>query len=207
MQKIKEYFGVGPVAYVLCVYFAYILYAPTIAVDALRQAVQQKDTELLANYIDFESVRESVKRQIKTELILKASEQHQETGKSSDRLITEVSEAVKLVEDFVDSFLSKEGLARVFTSQEDTSPKSGTPGSEKYVSLLQSKNVIGLDDVEFHSFGSIQLNGFTDQGSQLKFILSFRYLRWVLTEVKLDLHDVDNAKIVKFINMFHQDVR
>ena len=207
MHKIKEYFGIGPIIYGLCVYLAYILYAPTIAINAFHEALQQKDTVLLAKYIDFESVRKSVKTQIKTELILNASELHQETGKSSERLIAEVAEAVKLVEDFVDSLLSKEGLARLFKSETDVSMEPGTLEAEKYVSLLQSKKVIGFDDVEYHSFGSIQLNGITDQGKQLKFILTFRYLRWVLTEVKLDLRDVDNAKIVKFINMFQQDVR
>ena len=207
MHKIKEYLSIGTVVYIACVYFAYILYAPTIAVDALRQALQQKDAELLAKYIDFEQVRTSLKTQIKTQLILKASELHQGAGKSSDRLITEVAEAVKLVEDFVDSFLSKQGVAWFFKLETASPVEPGAVEAEKYVSQLQSKRVIGFDDVEFHSFRSIQLNGMTDQGKQLKLVLTFRYLRWVLTEVKLDLHDVDNAKVIKFINMFHPDAK
>jgi len=204
MQRVKEIVGIGTIVYILCLYLAFILYSPTIAFNAIREAIQLKDAASLERYVDFKSVQDSVKLQIKTELILNASRVQKESGQSSQQLINEVAAASSLVDDFIDSFVSQEGLSRLFKIDLEQSKKSRPIDTEKYVSMLQSEEFIGQGDFNYLTFGTIQMSGYTDQGNELKFIFAFRYLKWVLTDIRIDLGNVENQKIVQFMNNFRQ---
>ena len=157
---------------------------------------------MLGNYIDFKSIQHSLKVQLKTELILKAGEHKKESGLSRDLLIAEVADAGRLLEDFIDSFVSTAGLTRLFLIDSSTSGQSQLIDARKHVSVLQSDKFIGMGDIEYHSFMTVRLKGVSVSGKSHQFVFTFRYLRWVLTDIIVDLTDVDNNKVINFINKF-----
>ncbi len=104
MFKDRKIIVLGLIAYLLCVYVTYILYSPKISVTAIEQALQQKNVEKLDYYIDYSSIQQGLIAQLKTELILKASQRSGQLDATDPITVAKVSYATKVVEDFVHLF-------------------------------------------------------------------------------------------------------
>ena len=87
-------------AYFLCWYLVYIFYSPIVTIRVIENALKQKNVELLDDYIDFNSIQHSVISQLKTDLILKATEKKELKGISDPLFIANVSSSNKMIEDF-----------------------------------------------------------------------------------------------------------
>ena len=110
----KKLVILGVTGYLLGLYLIFFLYSPTIAVNAIKQAMHEKNADLLSNYVDFNAIQKSILFQINAELILKSSAQRESVQESDPVLFARVSNVTKAVEGFIGSFLSRNGLARLF---------------------------------------------------------------------------------------------
>jgi hypothetical protein len=191
-------------AYFLCWYLVYIFYSPIVTIRVIENALKQKNVELLDDYIDFNSIQHSVISQLKTDLILKATEKKELKGISDPLFIANVSSSNKMIEDFIKLFLSKNGFFRLFEMSESNLDTPNTIHARNFISSLQSESFIKDDSIYLRSFRSIEVNGYNKSGLQHKFILTFRYYRWVLTDFIIDLHEVEDKKVIKFISHFNK---
>lgn len=202
LLKDKKIVLIGSIAYILGIYLAYFLYSPSISFNAIKHAMQQKDVELLDDYIDFSSIQLGVMNQLKNELILKAAENKIESKVSSPLFIANVSNSINMLEDFLGLLFSKNGLSRLFDMDENNLRTSAAIETRKYISNLQSESFISKDGFDFISFRKIEVNGYSENEKQHKLIFTFRYTRWILTDIRMGWGDIDSEKITKFIKEF-----
>lgn len=205
MIKGRKAASIGVIIYILCAYLAFFLYSPRLSVNEIKQALQQKDAELLDDYIDFRAIQNSLKAQIKAEIILNASEQINQFEVAKPLLMTEVSYAIRMVEDFIELFISKEGFSRLFKMDAKSLNNGKATDARKLVYGLQSEAFIESDSFEFTSYRTIQVRGYSGSGKQHEFIFTFRYVKWVLTDINIGMGSVDNKKVIKFIQKFQQE--
>ncbi len=202
MLKDKKVIVFGLLAYFLCLYITFIFYSPVFSINTIKQAFKQQNVDILDDYIDFNSIRSSVVAQLKAELILKASEHNSQSEEPHPQFMAKVSHSIKMVEDFSELLFSKKGLSRLFQMAEDSSQEPESLYSKKYVSSLQSESFMSNDEFELKSLGTIEVNGYSHSGKLHRLIFTFRYTRWILTDIIFDLRDADSKDIVSFIKGF-----
>ena len=199
-KKLVVLSGIG---YLLGLYLVFFLYSPTIAVNAIKQAMHEKNADLLSNYVDFNAIQKSILFQINAELILKSSAQRESVQESDPVLLARVSNVTKAVEGFIGSFLSRNGLARLFEMSDSVLVDPQYLSTKNYISSLQDEQFILNNDFEYKSLGEIQVKGLSKNGREHYFILTFRLSRWVLTDYIYDLNGVSSDEIVRFIDVFN----
>ncbi len=204
MLKDKKKVITGLLVYIFCWYLVYFFYSPVLTINEIESALKQKNADLLDEYIDFNTLQHSVITQLKTDLIFKATEKKQLNGIADPQFVTNITYTNKLVEDVIKLFLSKHGISRLFDMSEINSVTPSTIRARNFISGLQSEFFIQNNSVEFKSFGTIEINGLNENGMQHKFILTFRYFRWFLTDIILDLQKVDDQKVIEFISHFNE---
>jgi len=204
MLKDKKTIILGSIAYALCIYLTYILYSPTISRNVIKQSLQQMDVDDLDVYVDFPAIKNSLKNQLKTELILKASKKKENSKLSNQLLMEMISDATRMVEEFVELFVSQNGLSRLFEMDAEYSNSTQTSAARKAVSTLQLVTKSHDNDFTVLSFNKIQIKAETGNEVEHHFIFTFRYFRWVLTDIVIDLRNVDDKKIIDFISLFQK---
>jgi UDP-GlcNAc:undecaprenyl-phosphate/decaprenyl-phosphate GlcNAc-1-phosphate transferase len=204
-RKLKKRVSLGMTAFFLSMYIAFFLYSPNITVNAIKQSMQQKKTDGIENYIDFTAIQHSLKAQLKAELILKASDKKTKTEIANPFFMAMISESTKMVEDFIELFISKNGLSRLFEMDMEHSISPQATEARKVISVLRSVTNFNSNDTKFLSYNTIQLKVGSNNGSEHSLVFTFKYFRWVLTDIIIDLRDVDDKKIINFISYFQQD--
>ena len=167
---------------VAAVLLAYYAYSPFMAVDRMSEAAERNDAEALAGYIDFPSVRQSLKQQ------LDAKVEEVVDRRSEDNPIGALGVAFggMLVDKLVDAYITPEGMRRVMQG------KQPAAGNEQPV----GETAEGDKDEPFRdaSFSYNSLNEFTasvkdeETGREIDFV--FRrsgFVDWMLTEIILPL--------------------
>jgi len=193
----------GGFFYLLLVYLTYFLYSTGASVDAFKHAVQQKSIEQLDQYIDYEAVQSSIKQQLKIEILSEASIYQSEGGNEKPVDFLEITLAIKIIEDYIDSYITTEGSSKLFQwLAQDNNENSNISKTKKYLTQLQSKQFINFRHWRFVSFNSIETMSYDQDGREYKFVFTFDGLIWVITDVILNLQDIDSKKIVSFIEQF-----
>jgi hypothetical protein len=155
-RKTKLYLAAGASVLVLLFMFMYVLLGPFISLYAIKQGVENKNTKVLARYIDFESVRGSAKKQVQKNIY--ASWGIDLTKKDEQRdMFTSIAYrfADKLVDTAVESAVSPTGIALLLSGEridfqsgkqeklsEQTSPQASVqtePGNETVSEEATSK--------------------------------------------------------------------
>ena len=193
----------GGFFYLLLVYLTYFLYSTGVSTDAFKQAVQQKSIEQLDQYIDYEAVQSSIKQQLKIEILSEASIYQSKGGNEKPVGFLEMTLAIKMIEDTIDSYITREGSSKLFQwLAKDNHENSKISKAKKYLTQLQSDQFINFRHWHFTSFNSIETMSYDQDGREYKFVFTFDGLRWVITDVILNLQDIDSKKIVSFIEQF-----
>mgnify|MGYP002638176635 CR=1 FL=1 len=149
----KKLVVLGGIGYLLGLYLVFFLYSPTIAVNAIKQAMHEKNADLLSNYVDFSAIQKSILFQINAELILKSSAQRKSVQESDPVLLARVSNVTKAVEGFIGSFLSRNGLARLFEISNSSFVDPHFVSTKNYISSLHDEQFIFPNDFEYKSLG------------------------------------------------------
>ena len=196
---------IGILAYLCLVYLTYVLYAIGESDDNIRQAIQTRDVGLLENYVDFVSVRESLKQQIKSELFFKVTHNFKDSSQQSIGL-REMSLVNDLVDDFVDLYVSDSGVEKLFYLDRNHVQSEDSGKADNIIKQLKSDKFINLEKGQFTSLTTVETQGHDRDGRAYKFIFSFRYLRWVLTDIRLDLEGISADDVVGVINQVKRSI-
>jgi hypothetical protein len=166
---------------VAAVSVAYYAYSPFMTVDRMSEAAEKSDAEALAGYIDFPSVRQSLKRQ------LDAKVEEVVDKRSEDNPIEALGVAFggMLADKLVDAYVTPEGIRLVMQGKQPSS------GKDRQAGETAEGNDKPFDNASF-SYNS--LNEFTatvkddETGEEIDFV--FRrsgFAEWMLTEISLPL--------------------
>ena len=193
----------GGFFYLLLVYLTYFLYSTGASADAFKHAVQQKSIEQLDQYIDYKAVQSSIKQQLKIKILSEASVYQSKGENEKPVSFLEMTLAIKIIEDYIDSYITREGSSKLFQwLAKDNHENSKLSKAKKYLTQLQSDQFINFRHWHFTSFNSIETMSYDQDGREYKFVFTFDGLRWVITDVILNLQDIDSKKIVSFIEQF-----
>lgn len=205
-MKMNRTLGLGFILYLFLVYATFGLSTIGPSVEGFRQAIAHKDIDKLGMYVDFEALRESIKQQVKSETLYKTAQYSTEMG-SMPIGVSEISLAIKLIEDFADAFISRSGVEKLFYLAVNKRVKNEPSAkAQKLLSQLQSKNATSLEEWSVNSLNSLKLIGRSQDGGLFKFVFTFRYYRWVLTDIILDMKDIESPNVVNFIKQFNKEL-
>jgi hypothetical protein len=193
----------GGFFYLLLVYLTYFLYSTGASAEAFKHAVQQKSIDKLDQYIDYEAVQSSIKQQLKIEILSEANTYQGESGNEKPVGFLEMTLAIKIIEDYIDSYITREGTSKLFQLlAQDNNENSKISKTKKYLTQLQSEQFINFRHWRFVSFNSIETMSYDQDGREYKFVFTFDGLRWVITDVIFNLQGIESTKIVSFIERF-----
>jgi hypothetical protein len=193
----------GGFFYLLLVYLTYFLYSTGASADAFKHAVQQKSIEQLDQYIDYKAVQSSIKQQLKIKILSEASVYQSKGENEKPVSFLEMTQAIKIIEDYIDSYITREGSSKLFQwLAKDNHENSKISKAKKYLTQLQSDQFINFRHWHFTLFNSIETMSYDQDGREYKLVFTFDGLRWVITDVILNLQDIDSKKIVSFIEQF-----
>jgi len=140
---------------------------------------------------------------LKIEILSEASIYQSEGGNEKPVDFLEITLAIKIIEDYIDSYITTEGSSKLFQwLAQDNNENSNISKTKKYLTQLQSKQFINFRHWRFVSFNSIETMSYDQDGREYKFVFTFDGLIWVITDVILNLQDIDSKKIVSFIEQF-----
>lgn len=194
----KNALTVGGAIYLLLVYLTYFLYSTGVSADGFKQAIQQKNIDQLDQYIDYKLLQSSIKRQVKLEIFSESSSYQNEPENETPIGFLEMTLAIKMTEDTIDFYVSREGALKLFQeSRKDQNTK-------EYLTQLQSDKFMNFRHWRFRSVNSIEAVSYDQNGREYKFVFTFDYLRWVLTDVIVNLQGIDSTQVVSFIKKFRE---
>jgi hypothetical protein len=181
----------------------FVLFSMSGSVETLRLAMKQKNIDTLDTYVDFESIQQSWKQQIKLEFLLRTSINNQEVAEIESVDMIEIALASNLAEDLIDLYVSRVGLVRLFRLNEGgyRSPKASE--AKKLFSVLSSDNFINRHDRKFTSWNKFEVRGYDARGRKYVLVFTFDYIRWVLTDIVIDLSSFEQEKVINFIKSLH----
>ncbi len=199
--------ALGLLLYVFLVYVTFALFSIGYSTESVRTALTHKDVDALLRFVDLESVRESIRGQLKSSLLSTAQSYSSAESNGAGPLgVRETALALELTDDVLDFHLSREGVRRYFTSLEAGSnvadPTASHTPAGRVFRELKSDNLIDIDGLAMRSPVSFIARGYDSAGRSFGFIFSFRGYRWVMTEVILDEGAIDKPSVVEFIQSF-----
>ncbi|MBB5017263.1 hypothetical protein HNQ59_000527 [Chitinivorax tropicus] len=163
---------------------AYAIATPYIAVYQISDAAHKKDAEALSSHIDFPSVRQSIKSQINQNI----SNTLQENN-LKDNLFSELGMALAgaMVDTLVESYVSPAGISKLISGQKflqkvSTDTSENQQGNQP---KQESKSLFSQASMSYKSLDKFEVVKQSDNGDQLKFILSRSGLSWKITDIIL----------------------
>ncbi len=168
---------------------AWVGAGPYLAVADIRQGIENKDSERLAERVDFPTLRQNLKDQIKVRIVRSAAEELDENpfGALAAGL------ASTLVDGLVDSFITPAGLASLMEGER---PSIGSPPRAK--SRPQPEQEPQRDLFQDARYRYDSLSRFSvwvpgDDGQETRFVLQRDGLSWKLVNVILPLDEAKPA--------------
>ena len=178
----------------LLVIFAIYLYAsPYIALYNIKNAAEQKDADKLSGYIDFPSVKQSIKDQVKAAMVEELTVNDEQDG--FEALGTMLAAA--MIDPLVDGLVTPDGVALMLQGQKldfDSSNDSS-----------EDKAKINNEDIDYKA-GYLSFNRFKVQiidadnsDESLDVIMHRDGLSWKVTRISfsLDLKDKNSNKNIE----------
>lgn len=164
-RRRKLWLGLAALAGLLVA--VYLVASPYITVHQMKSAAEKRDGAALSKFIEFPSVRESLKDQVNTQLMSDPDMQ--------DNPFAGI--AVTLVDQMVDAFVSPAGITRLMAganlSAEDMD--SGSYGKDPFADASMG----------YQSFDKFAVKVKDDAGDESAFILQRRGIGWKLTDVRM----------------------
>jgi hypothetical protein len=192
----------------LLVIFAIYLYAsPYIALYNIKNAAEQKDADKLSGYIDFPSVKQSIKDQVKAAMVEELAASDEQDG--FEALGTMLAAA--MIDPLVDGLVTPDGVALMLQGQElDFGLDDKTTKDEPKVKDTDIDYKAGY--LSFNRF-KVQIIDADDTDESLDVIMHRDGLSWKVTRISfsLDLKDknsnnnVENSSVADF-GLIDEDV-
>ena len=178
----------------LLVIFAIYLYAsPYIALYNIKNAAEQKDADKLSGYIDFPSVKQSIKDQVKAAMVEELAASDEQDG--FEALGTMLAAA--MIDPLVDGLVTPDGVALMLQGQElDFGLDDKTTKDEPKVKDTDIDYKAGY--LSFNRF-KVQIIDADDSDESLDVIMHRDGLSWKVTRISfsLDLKDKNSNKNIE----------
>ncbi|WP_296193360.1 MULTISPECIES: DUF2939 domain-containing protein [unclassified Psychrobacter] len=170
----------------LLVIFAIYLYAsPYLVLNSIKNAAQQGDADKLSGYIDFPSVKQSMKDQVKAAMVEELAASDEQDG--FEALGTMLAAA--MIDPLIDGLVTPDGVALMLQGQKlDFDLNNDTPEDK-----LEVKN----EDIDYKA-GYLSFNRFKvqiidadDPNESLDVIMHRDWLSWKVTRINFSLDSKD----------------
>lgn len=170
----------------LFVIFAIYLYAsPYLVLNSIKNAAQQGDADKLSGYIDFPSVKQSMKGQVKAAMVEELAASDEQDG--FEALGTML--AVAMIDPLIDGLVTSDGVALMLQGQKlDFDLNNDTPEDKP-----KAKN----EDIDYKA-GYLSFNRFKvqiidadDPNESLDVIMHRDWLSWKVTRINFSLDSKD----------------
>lgn len=165
----------------LVVIFAIYLYAsPYIVLNNIKKAAEQEDADKLSGYIDFPSVKQSMKDQVKAFMIEEIASSEQEDG--FEALGTMLATA--MVDPIIDGVVTPDGVALMLQGQEldiglNEKSESKSEAKDREIDYKTSY-------LSFNRF-KVQINDEDDAEKSIDVIMHRDWFSWKVTSINFSL--------------------
>ena len=193
----------GIAIYLLLIYFIFAFMSVNGSVEGLRLAIKQKNIDTIDTYVDFDSIRQSWKHQIKREILFRSSLKNRERNGPENVSLDDYVIASYLVEGFIDLYASRAGLKKLFMLIERHHASNNEEKASEVYGVLNSKKFINRHNSEFTSWNKLKINGYDANGRKYELVFTFNFYRWILTDILVDLKTVEQEKVIKLIKSLH----
>ena len=170
----------------LLVIFAIYLYAsPYIALYNIKHAAEQKDADKLSGYIDFPSVKQSMKDQVKAAMVEEITASDEQDG--FEALGTMLAAA--MIDPLIDGLVTHDGLALMLQGQKlDFDLNNETPEDKRKAKNKDIDYKAGY--LSFNRF-KVQIIDANDPDESLDVIMHRDWLSWKVTRINFSLDSKD----------------
>ena len=178
----------------LLVIFAIYLYAsPYLVLNNIKNAAEQGDADKLSGYIDFPSVKQSMKDQVKAAMVKELASSKEQDG--FEALGTMLGAA--MIDPLIDGLVTPDGVALMLQGQKlDFDLNNDTPEDKP-----KSKN----EDIDYKagylSFNrfKVQVIGADDPNESIDVIMHRDWLSWKVTSINFSLDSKDKKIKESFV--------
>lgn len=160
---------------------AYIAAAPYITVYRMKSAAQELDGEALSEYIEFPSVRQSLKDQMNAAFAKVMADNDGMKGNPFASL--GVAFAGVLIDKMVDVYVTPAGMSQIMAGErprQDEDPRAD--GGKK-----SERQLLPDASMAYESLDKFVVKSNRAEGGELRLVLRRRGLDWKLTEILLPL--------------------
>ena len=161
---------------------AWIIAAPWFTAYRIRDAAQTHDAQALASYVDFASVRQSLKDQMNARLLHKMSESSGTELNPLAALVAPFAGAV--VDKLVDAYITPAGVAELMAGSRPNDPPPSAPASTTDEADRGAPKPLAQADMAYRSWSRFVVTAHGRSGDT-QFVLGRRGLGWKLTEIIL----------------------
>jgi hypothetical protein len=198
-SNIISFLGLG--AYLFLTYICFCLYAAGVSTVELQNAIQAKDVDKTIKYIAIELIQKSMSDQLSSKL-LDASLKIHEGSSASAVGLTEVSLALTIIRNATGTYISREGIERMFKMSDAQSQETRGNKVAKVYKALISDEFLPSDNIEFLSPFILQATAVDSKNRTYRFIFELYSYYWVLTDIRLDLDKISNQEISDYLTRF-----
>ncbi|MCR6651224.1 MAG: DUF2939 domain-containing protein [Cellvibrionaceae bacterium] len=158
--------------------------SPYISVMAIQRGIADSDSATLVRYIDFPVLRQNVKDQLNA-----ANRQENESSQTNFLSALMSGFKAKLVDSFVESLVTPEGLANLMSGKRSLSQagETSTPTKPEEKQEGKEKKEKVFDDARFTYDSLDQFSVWlpTNKGEEMQLVLQRRGLVWKLVNIIL----------------------
>lgn len=167
----------------LLVIFAIYLYAsPYLVLNNIKNAAEQGDADKLSVYIDFPSVKQSMKDQVKAVMVKELASSKEQDGFEALGTIL----ATAMIDPIIDGVITPDGIALILQGQEvdfGLNKKSESKPKEKDIDYKTSY-------LSFNRF-KVQVIDANDSDESIDVIMHRDWLSWKVTRINFSLDSKD----------------
>jgi hypothetical protein len=156
--------------------FGYVAAGPYITIHQIKSGVEQKDSEALSEYVDFQILRGNLKDQFNAAVMQKATAEM----KNNPFAALAMGFVAKLAEGMVDSFVTPSGLASLMEGKKPLSEEKPQPYSangERKQALFENSRY------SYDSPNKFSIWVKSDNEREFRFVLTRYGFSWKLTNI------------------------
>ena len=161
------------VVVVVIVLIGYVIAGPHLAINDIKEAIEQGDSDQLSDNIDFPVLRVNFKEQFNANMMKEAAADLKDNpfGLLAAGLMTSMADTM------VDAFITPSGLAAIM--------KGNRPGigQEDPISDTESREVFKDAQYTYDGLSSFSAWVPDDSGQETRFVLTREFLSWKLTNI------------------------
>ena len=170
----------GALIAIIVVICGYLYASPYLAINNIKKAAEAGDTEKLSTYIDYPSVRESFKSQVKASVMKDMANSNSDGWEALGEML-----AVAMVDKVVDAMVTPEGVTLMLQGKDIRDAIKQDLATED---VKQEQNVKFESSTRYLTINDFELTlKRLDTDKKLKVIMHRNGLSWKVTKLALDL--------------------